>query len=101
MWQRHRTTWRGGTPHGKNVYWEGGHPTYFLDGGNSGEKTKTGWGAYSTYFVEGEQLGWGHSTTLKGNMLGNHSDTFQTHSGILQTYSRLIQTPSTHLPDIL
>ena len=32
--------------HGKNVYWEGGHPTYFLDGGNSwgGEKTLTGWG---------------------------------------------------------
>ena len=27
--------------HGKNVYWEGGHPTYFLDGGHiwGGEKT--------------------------------------------------------------
>ena len=34
----------GGNPTGKNVYWEGGHCTKFIDGGNNwgGANTHTG-----------------------------------------------------------
>ena len=39
----------GGTPHRKNVYWEGGHRTYFVDegdtwGGDTAQHRKMGGG---------------------------------------------------------
>ena len=32
---------RGGTPHRKKCIGRGGHPTYFLDGGNNWDREKT------------------------------------------------------------
>ena len=39
----------------KNVYWEGGHCTYFLEGRNNWgeEKTYTERGGHHTFFVDG------------------------------------------------
>ena len=55
----------GGTPHRKNVYWEGGHRTYFVDksntwGGDTAQHRKMG-GGHRTYFVD-EGNKWGGDT---------------------------------------
>ena len=48
----------GGTPHRKNFYVEGGHSTYFLEGG-----TKLGWG--KTYSGRGDTA---HTLLMRGTI---------------------------------
>ena len=56
----------GETPHKIYVYWEGGHCTYFLDGGTNGVGGNINLeGGHHIYFVEVEQYGWGDCKTLR------------------------------------
>ena len=45
----------GGTPHNKNIYWEGGHRTYFLDWVNN-------WGG------EGGDTAHAHTLLIRGTI---------------------------------
>ena len=70
----------------KNVYWEGGHCTYFLDGGTNGVGGNINLeGGHHIYFVEVEQYGWGDCTTLRD----------QTH---VRQHLHTLQTPKRQIP---
>ena len=83
---------------GKNIYWRGGHRTYFLDGGNNwgGEKTYTGRGGHRTYFVDGGTIRVGIPQKIEKKYVNkpfrhlpdtfwNIIDTFQTYPDTFQT----------------
>ena len=56
-----------GTPHKENVYWKGGHCTYFHDGGTIGVGKKHILGEEDTAhsLLMGQTIGRGHRTALK------------------------------------
>ena len=83
-----KCAWRvGDTPQKKSILGGGDTTHTFLMEGTIrvGSKNKLGGGDTAHTLLMGEQLGWGHRTTLKGNMLRNPLDTFQTYPDTFQT----------------